>query len=205
MKINQQARVRDRNVVSQAQVDATAIEQPVPLHQRIQASGDHLHFVRSIIVDDRGVDAIDRSDDALVEELRKQEFEEKSSRSMTAAKLRISEDCVIAIQRGFVQYAETLGDVRSDGRGRWKMLCPLPDHADGNPSFAIFNGRNEIPMAKCSCGFSGGVIQLAQRLNPLLNYPEILRHLAAVIGVDIDMIKETDEQAKARRERATVS
>lgn len=124
---------------------------------------------------------------------------------MTAAKLRISEDCIIAIQRGFVQYAETLGAVRSDGRGRWKMLCPLPDHADGNPSFAIFDGRDEILMAKCSCGFAGGVIQLAQRIHTSLKYSEILRHIAEVIGVEIDMVEETDEQAKARKERATLA
>lgn len=87
------------------------------------------------------------------------------------------------------------------------MLCPLPDHADGNPSFAIFDSRdgNGTQMAKCSCGFGGGVIQLAQRLQPKLNYPQILRHIAAEIGVEIDMVEETDEQAKARRERATVA
>jgi hypothetical protein len=38
-----------------------------------------------------------------------------------------------------------------------------------------------------------------------MKYPEILRHIASIIGTEVLMVEETDEQAKARRERVTLA
>ena len=114
----------------------------------------------------------------------------------------ISPDCLAAILDAFPIYAATLGDVRHDGSRRWKMLCPLPDHADGKPSFAIIPGRSGHPLGACSCGFRGDAVRLARTLNPGLSFRQAAALVAASAGITVEEIDATEEELAAmKRER----
>jgi len=114
----------------------------------------------------------------------------------------ISPDCLAAILDAFPIYAATLGDVRHDGSKRSKMLCPLPDHADGKPSFAIIPGRSGHPLGACSCGFRGDAVKLARTLNPGLSFRQAAALVAASAGITVEEIDATEEELAAmKRER----
>ncbi len=114
----------------------------------------------------------------------------------------ISPDCLADILDALPIYAATLGDLRHDGRNRWKMLCPLPDHADGRPSFAIIPGRSGHPLAACSCGFRGDAVRLARTLNPALSFRQAAALVAASAGITVEEIDVPEEDLDAmKRER----
>lgn len=115
----------------------------------------------------------------------------------------ISPDCLTAILDALPIYAATLGDVRNDGRRRWKMLCPLPDHADGRPSFAIIPGRSGHPLGACSCGFRGDAVKLARTLNPGLSFRQAAALVAASVGIAVEEIEVPEKTlATMKRNRA---
>lgn len=114
----------------------------------------------------------------------------------------ISPDCLAAILDAFPTYAASLGDVRNDGSKRQKMLCPLPEHADGRPSFAIIPGRNGHPMGACSCGFRGDAVRLALALNPGLSFRQAAALVAASAGIAVEEIEVPEATlATMKRER----
>jgi hypothetical protein len=114
----------------------------------------------------------------------------------------ITPDCRAAILDAFPAYAATLGDVRRDGSTRLKMLCPLPDHADSRPSFAIIRGRSGHPFGVCSCGFRGDAIKLARTLDPKLSFRQAVAVVAAAAGIQIaDVVVSSNELAATKRER----
>jgi hypothetical protein len=114
----------------------------------------------------------------------------------------ISPDSLAAILDALPIYAATLGDLRHDGRNRWKMLCPLPDHADGKPSFAIIPGRNGHPLVACSCGFRGDAVRLARTLNPGLSFRQAAALVATSAGITVEEIEVPEEELAAmKRER----
>ncbi len=103
-----------------------------------------------------------------------------------------------AVRDSFPVFAETLGHVRGNGRGRWIMSCPLPGHADANPSFAIFASRSGGYLAKCSCGWTGDVIKLTGEIHPGMSFPETVRHIAEAVGIDIELVPADSPQAAQR-------
>ncbi len=60
-------------------------------------------------------------------------------------------------------WAELLGDMRPDGEGRWKAMCPL--HVETRPSFSVFRGRSGRLQGHCfGCDWSGSLRQLRRDL-----------------------------------------
>lgn len=63
------------------------------------------------------------------------------------------------------EYAATLTDLETFGRGWWTGRCPLPDHEDRTPSFYVYPaGAGEAAAhAHCyGCNFHGDIFDLFQ-------------------------------------------
>lgn len=104
-----------------------------------------------------------------------------------------------AIRDALPTYAGTLGDLRQTGPNRWLMSCPLPEHADNRPSFAVFLSHRGGYRAKCSCQWSGDAVALARALNPGMTFRQAVAHVAAAVGLEVETEPDTPEARKRRK------
>ena len=108
-------------------------------------------------------------------------------------------DAVIEEVRGRVDVVAVIGravELKRSGR-TWKGCCPF--HGERTPSFHVYP---EDKHFKCyGCGEGGDVFKFLQKLQGK-EFPEVVRQLAAEVGVEIpDREEDGAEQRERRRER----
>ena len=124
---------------------------------------------------------------------------EESSRSEVGP---LIPDSVIEEIRGRVDAVAVIGrhvELKKSGR-TWKGCCVF--HGERTPSFHVYPEDGHF---KCyGCGEHGDVFKFLQKLQGK-EFPEVVRALAAEVGVDIPEAEEESAEQKARRrERAEV-
>ena len=95
---------------------------------------------------------------------------------------------------------EVLGAVGVNPPRRGHILCPFPDHEDGDPSWRWrFNRRRFI----CTCG-AGDLIDVVQKIRGC-GFMDALRFIASVLGIDdapTTIAQPPNRESPAREQRS---
>jgi len=126
------------------------------------------------------------------------EPERRQAQTLLGPATRIASSSLQRIRERFPEYARSLGDLRKLGANRWRMSCPLPEHADNRPSFTLFVSHQGGYLAKCSCGWSGDVVKLVRTLHPSMPFQQAVGHVADIVGVSVERVAGTPEARIAR-------
>ena len=70
-----------------------------------------------------------------------------------------------------------VGNIVQETPGRYRCICPFPDHKDSIPSFVIMNGDGENWFKCFGCNRFGGPIKFLQEYHGEDNIQSVLEEL----------------------------